>query len=403
MNILIVEDTEIKAKALARCVRECDPRCEIFHAGTAKDGFAMISGGNISLVLVDIRLPLQLDSTPDESSSIWLIREVQRKLRGNMPLIVGTTQYAESLARVDDVFREYLWTIIFVNSAEERWQRQINYAIRYAQTKVELSPLAVKAQESFDVAIVTALRIPEFEEVVDALGGGDPFFIQETGERWMRSKVTVSGGRELSVIAACADEMGMCSMAALVTRLCIAARPKRLVLTGIMGGNADRVGMSDIIGVEETWDYRAGKITEKGFQADTKSQRCDSKLSNTLRSLLDQDALISMFTAWKGAKPNVLPRVHVGAVACSPAVVADGRVFSDIEAQKRRVLGVEMEAYGCYHAAERLGDIAPEIICIKAVCDLGDKDKADIYQRYCAYLSARTAVRLISDVRFSVP
>ncbi|RYZ84980.1 MAG: hypothetical protein EOO68_30900, partial [Moraxellaceae bacterium] len=121
----------------------------------------------------------------------------------------------------------------------------------------------------FVLAIVTALGIPEFNEVTYALGGGEQFLIKETHEGWLHKRIDFSG-REVNVIAACANEMGMPSMAALVTRLCIACRPKNLILCGIMGGHSKHVALSDVVAIEETWDVRAGKITETGFVPDIK-------------------------------------------------------------------------------------------------------------------------------------
>jgi len=59
-----------------------------------------------------------------------------------------------------------------------------------------------------------------------------------------------------------------------------------------------------------------------------------------------------------------------------------------------------MEAYGCYDAVHRLGDIAPKALCLKSVCDLGDRAKADKYQRYCSHVSAMIAAALIRDTVF---
>jgi nucleoside phosphorylase len=78
--------------------------------------------------------------------------------------------------------------------------------------------------------------------------------------------------------------------------------------------------------------------------------------------------------------------------------VADGKTFSRLEdEQKRKVIGLEMEAFGLYDAVRRLGSIAPEVICVKAVCDFGDGAKNDKYQTYCAALSAAAAVEFMKS------
>ena len=398
MKVLIIEDSQVKAAALTRCVHECERGVEVIHATNARDGFQSISAQNVELCLLDVLLPLTMGDQPSEDGSLWFVREVQRKI-AHLPLIVGTTQYLDSLAKVEETFRDYLWSVIYVAESETRWRRQISYAVRFAGSAAVGAKLSTAAPGA-DAAIITALRIPEFEEVMDALGGGDPLNVVETGENWVRRSLEIGGGRRVELLAACADEMGMCPMATLVTRLCIICKPKKLILTGIMGGNPARVGMSDLVLIEETWDCRAGKITERGFEADVKVQRCDFKLANAARSIVTDGLLLDLWKEWKGEKPHELPRLHVGSVACSPAVVANGEVFKELEAQKRKVLGVEMEAYGCYDGVHRLGDFAPRAICLKSVCDLGNKEKADKYQRYCSYLSAHVTMRLVKDDRF---
>lgn len=402
MKILIVDDSLPKATRLANILLECAPSADIVHASTAHDGFAKAVEGSFDLVLLDVVLPLSLGQPLSEEGSMWFVREAQKKIPDSaFPLIVGTTQYSDSRAKVVDAFGEYLWAVIYVSDSDDRWLRQVSYAVRYAGTKAERYSLSLDdAAVRVDVAIVTALRIPEFDQLVDCLNGGDPLLINETNESWLSCQVDLTGGRQANVVAACADEMGMSAMSALVTRLCIACRPRKLILAGIMGGNPARVGLADLVVVEETWNSMAGKITETGFEPDMKEQRCDYKLANSINPIITDELLLKLWQGWNGEKPRQIPQIHKGAVACSPAVIADGQTFAQLERQRRKVYGVEMEAFGCYDATHRLGDLAPKVICIKSVCDLGDKAKNDKYQRFCAFLSASVAVSLIKDTRF---
>lgn len=59
-------------------------------------------------------------------------------------------------------------------------------------------------------------------------------------------------------------------------------------------------------------------------------------------------------------------------------------------------VSVQLELYGNgASAVRRLGALAPEVICVKSVCDFGDGAKNDKYQTYCAALSAAAAVSFI--------
>lgn len=401
MKVLLIDDSDAKAETLATCIKECEADASIRRATSAADAFTMLLGGRFDLVLLDVLLPMRAASPPSEDASIWFVREVQRKANSaDFPLIVGTTQYAESFAKVQETFRHHLWSVVLVTSEDSRWRAQISYAARFARSKQARASLSSALPGNVDVALVTALRIPEYEAVVSALGGGERLVLQETGENWLRCDVDSGAGQVLTAVAATSDEMGMCAMATLVTRIVVTCRPKVVMLAGIMGGNAARVSISDLVLIEESWDWRAGKITERGFEPDVKVQRCSFKLANSLRASITEDVLSGLRQRWTAPKPRVIPQMYSGAVACSPSVVADCAVFAQMEAQKRKVYGVEMEAFGCYDAAHRLGDVAPAVIAVKSVCDLGDKGKSDEYHSYCAYLAAAACVAALKDARF---
>lgn len=400
MKILIVDDQEAKAQHLARIIGESLPQGEIIYATNASDGFRSLILHKPHLVLLDIVLPMNLgDKDASESSSIWFVQEVKRKISGlPMPFIVGTTQYADSLAQVQETFRNDLWSVVYVHESDSRWPSQIQQALRFAESNAERLSLrsAVIANE-VDVAVIAALRNPEFSELVNALGGGEQVSLDETHETWLKCRLEQKDGVEVSVLAASADEMGMTAMASLITRVCVTCRPKRVILVGIMAGNPERVGLSDLIVVEATWNFQVGKLTENGFQPDVKSLSCSFSLANKMMTVIDENFILKFWTSWSGHdRPQQIAKIHKGDVACSPFVVADGKTFLQLEAdQKRKVIGLEMEAFGLYDAVRRLGTLAPEVICIKSVCDFGDGAKNDKYQTYCAALSSAAAVEFI--------
>ena len=315
-----------------------------------------------------------------------------------MPFIVGTTQFAESMSKVQETFRNDLWNVVLVREEESTWTTQIQHAVHFADSNSErLSFSAGVESNTADVAIIAALRNPEFSELVNALGGGEQVNLGETQETWLKCQLKRADGSLVRVLAASVDEMGMTAMASLVTRLCISCRPKRLILVGIMAGNHQRVGFSDLIIVEHTWNFQVGKLTENGFRPDVCSLPCSFSLANGLMTAVNEKFVLNFWSNWRGHdRPQQIAEVRKGDVACSPFVVADGKTFERLEdGQKRKVLGLEMEAFGLYDAARRLGAMAPEFVCLKSVCDFGDDAKNDRYQTYCAALSAAAAVEYL--------
>ena len=96
-----------------------------------------------------------------------------------------------------------------------------------------------------------------------------------------------------------------------------------------------------------------------------------------------------------------LPKLVLGPVATGASVLADARVVQRIrEDQNRSVLGLDMETYGVYAAAQA-ASIPIRAISMKAVCDKGDKEKNDKYQSYAARVSAAAVHQFI--VHFAEP
>jgi len=404
MKVLIVDDQELKAQKLTKLITDLGHDVEISVATSATQGFQTLMTRGANLVLLDVVLPLSAGDEASEEGSLWFVREAKRKISGaGQPFIVGTTQYADSLAKVQETFRNDLWSIIYVNETDGRWRTQIHQAVRFARSNADRVSLGHRdGAESYNVAVIAALRTPEFSELITALGGGDQVFVDATSETWLRCVITREDGLELKVLAACADGMGMTAMSSLVTKVCVTCAPKKVILCGIMAGNSERVGLSDLVVVESTWNFQAGKLTESGFLPDVKSLTCGYKVANLVTTVLTEAFIVEFWTNWLSARPQQIAKVHSGDVACSPFVVAEGTLFAKLEAeQKRKILGLEMEAYGCYDAAWRLGDLAPEVVCVKSVCDFGDGAKDNTYQTYCAALSAAAVVRVIKDSRFT--
>ena len=53
------------------------------------------------------------------------------------------------------------------------------------------------------------------------------------------------------------------------------------------------------------------------------------------------------------------------------------------------MLGIEMEIYGMYYAANWAMNPKPKYIAMKAVSDFADSDKGDEFHNYASYTSAK--------------
>jgi nucleoside phosphorylase len=61
----------------------------------------------------------------------------------------------------------------------------------------------------------------------------------------------------------------------------------------------------------------------------------------------------------------------------------------------RELIGVEMEIYGLYAAANNSSNPRPKVFALKSVCDFADSEKDDKAHKYAAYTSARVLEALM--------
>lgn len=83
-------------------------------------------------------------------------------------------------------------------------------------------------------------------------------------------------------------------------------------------------------------------------------------------------------------------------MASGAAVIADGDRTKEIGDQHRQLLAIDMESYAVFAAATEAPEPRPTAISLKSICDFGDGNKDDRYQRYATYTSARVTAALFA-------
>lgn len=82
-----------------------------------------------------------------------------------------------------------------------------------------------------------------------------------------------------------------------------------------------------------------------------------------------------------------------------PAVIASKDEIEKIKEHSRKLLGIEMESYGMFYAAENA--IAPRpiyVASLKSVSDFATIEKNNDYQDYASYTSAALLKHLVLNV-----
>ena len=81
-----------------------------------------------------------------------------------------------------------------------------------------------------------------------------------------------------------------------------------------------------------------------------------------------------------------------------PAVIASEKKIAELKVHARKLIGLEMESYGMFYAAEHAHHLKPVFtVSFKSASDLADKDKTDKYQAYASYTSAALMKYIIEN------
>lgn len=399
MKILIVDDAPRKyAKLIERLEGEGFSRSNITIVTSAQGAQEQLDGGNWDLLVMDILLPLREEGEPDARHSIDLITEIVESGTIARPkYLVGITADLEAARSASSVFSDQLWTIVRYSETDEEWLSQIVNCATYAR-----QALNAPQTEAFktDVVVVCALQSPELEQVLRLPWGfaaarpvDDFLFIHE-------GKV-MSGGKPLSVAAVSCPRMGMVAAALTVSRVIKALRPRLIVMTGICAGIQGKANLGDVIFVDPAWDWQSGKYLRETEDESGRFLLSPHQVGPVpaLRAFadqlrLDKQLMSEIVNAAPDDPPGVLKLIS-GPVATGSAVVADSEVTAEIRSQHRDAVGIEMECYGFFAAAEAASGPRPHAMAFKAVCDFADSLKNDKHQRYASYTSARVMAAYI--------
>ena len=151
--------------------------------------------------------------------------------------------------------------------------------------------------------------------------------------------------------------------------------------------------MGDVIAADSVWYWGMGKWTKRDgkqvFIPGPHVLSLDPELRGSLARLKRDDAALhSIRKGFGRSAPNHELRLLIGPVASGSAVIASQEMGDQIRAWHRKLVGIEMEAYGVYAAAADAVSPRPRVCALKAVSDFADEEKADDWQEYAAYTSA---------------
>lgn len=301
--------------------------------------------------------------------------------------IVGLTADETAVQEAGVEFAAHTWAVLRFDETSTNWMEAVASSIRYMALQETTAPAFAT-----DLLVLTALRDPEMtavhrlpwnwvaEEPLD-----DATFIRRGSFQ--------SGGKTYSVATAVADRMGMVSAAVLATKSIALLKPRFFVMVGICAGIESETRFGDVILGDPTWDYQSGKRVKNedgshSFKIDPHQLPVSQYVRARIKQLALDNDLLKAIRSSREDDPGHDLRILVGPLATGSAVLADKQKVVEVQAQHRKVIGIEMEAYGLYAAASHAGAPKPSAFALKAVSDFADHAKDNSAQRYASYTSA---------------
>lgn len=397
MIIGIIDDDSEKRAALKQVIDEAAGGVpQVCQGGSLAEARQLLRDQQLDLLVLDIALPELEGGDPSPSGGLDLVDQVLQNNRFRLPAqVIGITALDEIYESAVERFGRELWSVLRYDRSSTQWSELLSAKVRHL---LRLQGIGQQSHE-YDLAIVTALREPELSAVLslpwdwsteDKAGDATQYHIGE---------FTRLDGTKGKVVAARAPRMGMPAAATLATKMGLQFKPRFMAMTGICAGRKGDTNLGDIVVANPSWDYGSGKHAKVDGEDVFEPAPHPFPLTTHVRGLVERyegesESLEAFRASFIGTKPDTVPKLHIGPFASGAAVISREAMMGEIRSQNRKLLAVDMEAYGVASAATELPLPQPDFIMLKGVSDFADEEKGDAYREYAAYMSAQFLARL---------
>ncbi len=195
-------------------------------------------------------------------------------------------------------------------------------------------------------------------------------------------------GKEYRAILVKVPEMGMTASATVTMKIICSFHPRYIIMVGIAAGVALKEVTEqlygDVVAANTVWNYANGK-----FVSPDRAYITFGDVGFIPRSTKASipEWVIPYIRAAAESEENQC-HVVIGPMACGSTVVANKNVLEkQIHTQFRDTIGLDMESYAVVYASLHAPEPRPTPIILKSVCDYGNAEKSDDFQRFAAYTS----------------
>ena len=403
LSVLVVEDDPGKKQKMFDFLRS---RNDLFAEPdvcvSTAEAVKRMQERAYDLLILDVVVAAKPGGAPDEKHSLDLLDQLESG-HGDVkkPRFVLPVSSVTNLSNVvKDYFRGRPWGVLAYQEESAQALLDIESVARWIVRQSDQVP----DSRSCDVFVIAALEEPEFSATEVAFGSFGPLEPLDS-KQLVRFFEVQHEGRTITVAAAFCARMGPVAAALLTSKSIERLSPHLVVMVGICAGISEKVNIGDVIAAEVCWDWQSGKFVDRegaeGFMISPHQLDIDLETRSCVLQFKRDAAFWAQFADRSRELSLPLPKLALGPVATGASVLANARIAEKIrEEQHRAVLGLDMETYGVYAAAQAASKPV-RAISLKAVCDKADKAKDDKYHAYAAQVSASAVHHFIS--RYSQP
>lgn len=397
MIIGIIDDDGVKRGAIREVIEEAAGEIpQYYEGGSLAEARKLLRDRQLDLLVLDIALPDLDGGQPSSSGGLDLIDEILQSNRYKLPAqVIGITALEEVYESAVERFGRELWSVLRYDRSSTQWTELLSAKVRH------LLRLRQVGQQEFDydLAIVAALKEPELSAVLDLSWQWKTEDKPGDATQYHVGEFTRLDGTKGKVVAARAPRMGMPATATLATKMGMQFRPRFMAMIGICAGRKGDTNLGDIVVANPSWDYGSGKHAKVDEKDVFEPAPYPFPLTTHVRGLIERyegesERMTIQRANFRGNKPDTMPKLHIGPFASGAAVVARNEMMGEIKIQNRKLLAVDMEAYGVASAATELPQPQPDFLMLKGVSDFADEDKNDAYREYAAYMSVQFLAHL---------
>jgi nucleoside phosphorylase len=397
MRVLIVEDELEKKRLVTEAVMSAVDMAysRVSIAGDLIEAKQLLSNNKYELIILDINIPKRADMPVETGLGLELLDFIKNNNRAIKPTyVIGMSAYEDGAQAAVEEFNFPLWRFITFSYSDLSWQGDIKAVVEYLNESNIPPYKADGTNYHIDLCVFVALE-EELKSILDLDANWEEFRIPHDDARYHQGTFK-SATKSLKVVAVASPEMGMPSAAVFASKLINSFRPKYLGITGICAGLKSKTAMGDILVSDPCFDLGSGKLAYVKAESRTKflpalyQRRLNDSLRTDIKAAGDDKSIIDrIWRNYDHKRPDHPPKVIIGPMGSGGSVIQSTEIMEQAKERHKNLIGIEMESYSVFAAAEYASHPKPLCFSIKSVCDFGDSEKSDDFHDFAAYASSQ--------------